>query len=166
MERIWAPWRIDYVLGGEKEPGCIFCTKPAADQDDVNLIIHRGRGAFTMMNKFPYTNGHVLVSPYKHVEDICLLDPEENSLIVEELCRAVHVLRKVMRPEGFNIGINLGVVAGAGIEEHLHYHVVPRWSGDTNIMPVLADIRVIPEHLLSTCLKLREGFDSLFPEQS
>ena len=81
MERIWAPWRIDYVVGGEKEPGCIFCTKPAADQDDVNLIIHRGRGAFTMMNKFPYTNGHVLVSPYKHVEDICLLDPEENSLI-------------------------------------------------------------------------------------
>ena len=88
MERIWAPWRIDYVVGGEKEPGCIFCTKPAADQDDVNLIIHRGRGAFTMMNKFPYTNGHVLVSPYKHVEDICLLDPEENSLTIQELCRA------------------------------------------------------------------------------
>jgi len=166
MERIWAPWRIDYVLGGEKEPGCIFCTKPASDRDDINLIVHRARGAFTMMNKFPYTNGHVLISPHKHVDDICLLDEEENGLLIQELCRAVQVIRKVMRPEGFNIGINLGVVAGAGIEEHLHYHVVPRWSGDTNIMPVLADIRVIPEHLLSTCLKLREGFHSLYPETS
>jgi ATP adenylyltransferase len=162
MERIWAPWRIDYVVGKEKEAGCIFCSKPAVDQDDDNLIVHRAQGAFTMMNKFPYNNGHVLVSPYRHVGDICDLGIEENSLLVEELCRAVKVLRNVMRPEGFNIGINLGVCAGAGIAEHLHFHVVPRWNGDTNIMPVLADVSVIPEHLLSTCLKLREGFDTLY----
>lgn len=162
MERIWAPWRIDYVVGKEKEAGCIFCSKPAADQDDDNLIVHRAQGAFTMMNKFPYNNGHVLVSPYRHVGDVCDLGIEENSLLIQELCRAVKVLRKVMSPEGFNIGINLGVCAGAGIAEHLHFHVVPRWNGDTNLMPVLADVSVIPEHLLSTCRKLREGFDTLY----
>jgi ATP adenylyltransferase len=162
MERIWAPWRIDYVVGKEKEAGCIFCSKPAADQDDDNLIVHRSQGAFTMMNKFPYNNGHVLVSPYRHVGDICDLGIEANSLLIQELCRAVKVLRNVMSPEGFNIGINLGVCAGAGIAEHLHFHVVPRWNGDTNIMPVLADVSVIPEHLLSTCLKLRGGFDTLY----
>lgn len=150
------------MVGKEKEAGCIFCSKPAADQDDDNLIVHRAQGAFTMMNKFPYNNGHVLVSPYRHVGDVCDLGIEENSLLIQELCRAVKVLRKVMSPEGFNIGINLGVCAGAGIAEHLHFHVVPRWNGDTNLMPVLADVSVIPEHLLSTCRKLREGFDTLY----
>jgi ATP adenylyltransferase len=164
MERIWAPWRIDYVLGEEKEPGCIFCTKPASLDDNRNLMVHRARGAFTMMNKFPYTNGHLLIVPFRHVSDICLLNPEENSLLIQEVCRAVTVLRHVMHAEGFNIGINLGTVAGAGIEEHLHYHIVPRWSGDTNIMPVLADVRIIPEHLESTCRKLREAFGSLYPD--
>ncbi len=166
MERIWAPWRIDYILHKEKEPGCIFCTKPASDDDDANLIVHRGQGAFTMMNKFPYNNGHLLVSPFKHASDICDLTPEENGLVIQEVCRAVQVLRMVMRADGFNVGINMGVVAGAGIEEHLHYHIVPRWHGDTNIMPVLADVRVIPEHLLSTCQKLRDGFKHLFPESA
>jgi ATP adenylyltransferase len=158
MERIWAPWRIDYVVGKEKEAGCIFCTKPTADQGDDNLIVHVAQGAFTMMNKFPYNNGHVLVSPYRHVGDLCELAPEENSLLMEEVCRAVRALRQVMKPDGFNVGVNLGVCAGAGIHEHLHFHVVPRWNGDTNLMPVLADVSVIPEHLLSTCRKLREAF--------
>jgi ATP adenylyltransferase len=163
---MWAPWRIEYILGNEKEDGCIFCTKPCSDRDDENLIVHRADGAFTMMNKFPYNNGHVLVSPYSHVSDICLLNADENSLLMQEVCRAVQVLRRVMRPQGFNVGVNLGVVAGAGIEEHVHYHIVPRWTGDTNIMPVLADIHVIPEHLQSTCRKLRDGFASLYPESS
>lgn len=164
MERIWAPWRIDYVLGKEREEGCIFCTKPASTEDDRNLVIHRAHGAFTMMNKFPYTNGHLLIVPFKHVSDICLLDAEENSLLIQEVCRAVSVLREVMHPEGFNIGINLGTAAGAGIEEHLHYHIVPRWSGDTNVMPVLADVKIIPEHLERTCQKLREAFSTLYPD--
>lgn len=164
MDRIWAPWRIDYILGHEKEPGCIFCTKPGQDKDYENLIVHRAMGAFTMMNKYPYNNGHVLVVPYLHVSDICLLAAEDNALLVQEVCRAVQVLRRVMRPDGFNVGINLGKTAGAGIEEHVHYHVVPRWDGDTNMMPVLADIRVIPEHLGMTCRKLQDGFKELYPE--
>jgi ATP adenylyltransferase len=164
MERIWAPWRIDYILGDEKEPGCIFCTKPPAHRDDENLIVHRAVGAFTMMNKYPYNNGHLLVVPYRHVPDICQLEFEENSLLVQEVCRCLQVLRLVMRPDGFNVGINLGKTAGAGIEEHVHYHIVPRWEGDTNIMPVLADIRVIPEHLSATCSKLRDGFGKLYPQ--
>jgi ATP adenylyltransferase len=162
MERIWAPWRIDYIIGGEREPGCIFCAKPLSDKDDENLVVHRSHGAFTIMNKFPYNNGHLLVAPFKHVADICELNPAENGLIVEEVCRCLKVLKDVMKPDGFNIGINVGAVAGAGIEGHLHYHVVPRWHGDTNIMPVLADVKIIPEHLVSTCRKLRDGFRRLY----
>jgi ATP adenylyltransferase len=164
MERIWAPWRIDYIVGEEKEPGCIFCTKPASERDDDNLIVHRADGAFTMMNKFPYNNGHVLIVPYRHVPDICALDSQENSLLVQEVCRAIQTLKLVMQAEGFNVGINMGKVAGAGYDEHVHYHIVPRWTGDTNILPVLADVKIIPEHLRSTCKKLREGFNRLYPE--
>lgn len=166
MERIWAPWRIDYILGNEKESGCIFCTKPASDEDEENLIVHRAEGAFTMMNKFPYNNGHLLIIPYRHVPDICHLDPNENSLLIQEVCRALQVIREVMKPDGFNIGVNLGSVAGAGIEEHVHYHVVPRWNGDTNMMPVLADIKVIPQHLRSTCVALSRAFRRLYPDAS
>ncbi len=166
MDRIWAPWRIDYIVGGERESGCIFCSKPASDEDDKNLIVHKARGAFTMMNKFPYNNGHVLVAPYKHASDICELQSEELRLLMEEVCRSMGVIRNVMHAEGFNIGINIGAVAGAGFEEHVHYHIVPRWNGDTNIMPVLADVKIIPEHLLSTCRKLRDEFTILYPEST
>jgi ATP adenylyltransferase len=165
MDRIWAPWRIDYILGKEREPGCIFCTKPSSGDDEESLIVHRASGAFTMMNKFPYNNGHLLVSPYRHVSDPCDLTAEEGGLVFQEVCRAITVLRDVMRADGFNVGINLGTVAGAGIEEHLHYHVIPRWNGDTNLMPVLADVRVIPEHLSSTCRKIAAGFNRLYPDE-
>ncbi|MCA1959909.1 MAG: HIT domain-containing protein [Desulfomonile sp.] len=163
MERLYAPWRIDYILGKEREPGCIFCTKPADDNDDENLIVHRAEGAFTIMNKFPYNNGHLLVCPYRHVSDICELSPEENSLLIEEVTRAVKVLRSVMRPTGFNLGLNIGVDAGAGIDDHLHYHVVPRWRGDTNCLPVLADVRIISEHIRQTWKKLHTCFREEFP---
>jgi ATP adenylyltransferase len=163
-ERIYAPWRIEYILGEEKEPGCVFCNGAESSEDEKRLIVHRAEGAFTIMNKYPYTNGHVLVCPYRHVSDIAELDSDENRLVLEEVLRAIAVLRDVMRPTGLNVGINLGVDAGAGIEEHLHYHVVPRWRGDTNIMAVLADVKVIPEHFESTSRKLRAGFNRLFPE--
>jgi ATP adenylyltransferase len=163
MERLHAPWRIEYILGHEKEPGCVFCTRIAAANDDANLIVHRAPGAFTIMNKFPYANGHLLVCPYRHVADLCDLSPEENSLLIEEVKRGLKVLRKVMKPSGFNVGLNLGTDAGAGIDEHLHYHVVPRWAGDNNFMAVLADIRVIPEHFLSTSRKVRDAFLRMFP---
>lgn len=162
MERIWAPWRIDYILGSEKEAGCIFCNKPELREDAENLIVHRGIGAYTIMNKFPYNNGHVLVVPYKHVSEICDLSVEENSLLLQEVCKAIKALRHVMKPDGFNIGINVGLIAGAGIAEHVHYHIVPRWAGDTNMMPVLADVRVIPEHLRQTRDKIAQAFDKLF----
>ncbi|MDA8405640.1 MAG: HIT domain-containing protein [Deltaproteobacteria bacterium] len=165
MERIWAPWRIDYIIGSEKEAGCIFCDKPQSDLDEDNLIVHRSVGAYTIMNKYPYNNGHLLVVPYRHVSEICDLDVDENSLLIQEVCKAVQALKKVMRPDGFNIGINLGIIAGAGIAEHVHYHIVPRWAGDTNLMPVLADVRVIPEHLRRTREKLAHAFDKLFPKK-
>jgi len=163
-ERIYAPWRIEYILDKEKEPGCVFCNRATSSEDEKHLIVHRAEGAFTIMNKFPYTNGHVLVCPYKHVSDISELDSEENGLLLEEVLRAISVLRDVMHPSGLNVGVNLGVDAGAGIHEHLHYHVVPRWRGDTNIMAVLADVKVIPEHFVSASRKLRAGFNRLFPE--
>jgi ATP adenylyltransferase len=133
--------------------------------DEENLIAHRAEGAYTIMNKFPYANGHLLICPYKHVSDLCDLDDHENSLVLQEVTRAVTVLRKVMKPDAMNVGLNLGECAGAGIEEHLHYHVVPRWSGDVNFITVLGDVRVIPEHIRSTCAKLKECFDSLYPTQ-
>ncbi len=163
MDRLYAPWRIEYVLGKDKEPGCVFCKAPAEDDDDKNMIVHRAKGAYTIMNKYPYNNGHLLVCPYTHVSDPCDLNAEENGLLIQEVCRCLQVVREVMKAQGFNVGLNLGAVAGAGIDEHLHYHVVPRWHGDTNVMPVLADIKVIPEHFLSTSRKLREGFHRLFP---
>ncbi|MGC8657993.1 MAG: HIT family protein [Desulfomonilaceae bacterium] len=163
MERIWAPWRIDYILGSEKDAGCIFCDKPKSDKDEENLIVHRSEGAFTIMNKFPYNNGHLLVVPYRHADDICELSAEENSQVIEEVCRAMQALKRVMKPNGFNVGLNLGVIAGAGIAEHVHYHIVPRWIGDTNMMPVLADVRIIPEHLRQTREKLARAFEKLFP---
>ena len=164
MERLYAPWRIDYVIGKEKELECVFCTKPAESNDEDNLIVHRSRLCFSIMNKYPYNNGHVLVCPYRHVSDMCDLTTEENVALVNEIVKVIEVLKNTMKPGGFNVGLNLGEVAGAGIEEHLHYHVVPRWFGDTNVMPVLADVRVIPEHLRATRSKLAECFQRMFPD--
>lgn len=163
MDRIWAPWRIDYILGAEKEAGCIFCIKPQTVEDEERLVVHRGQGAYTIMNKYPYNNGHVLVAPYRHSPEISDLSVEENSLLIQEVCKAIKVLKRVMRPDGFNVGINIGLIAGAGITEHVHYHIVPRWAGDTNLMPVLADVRVVPEHLRQTREKLALAFLSLYP---
>jgi ATP adenylyltransferase len=164
MEVLYAPWRIDYVLGKKEQSGCVFCLASTGDEEQEALIVHRAEGAFTMMNKYPYANGHVLICPYGHVSDLCDLTAEENSLLIEEVARAVRVIRDVMRPSGFNVGLNIGADAGAGIDEHLHYHVVPRWRGDTNMMSVLANVRVIPEDLFSTTTKLRESFERLFPD--
>lgn len=164
MERIYAPWRIEYVLNPKQKDECIFCTMPSEDEDEKNMIVHRSKGAFTVMNKYPYNNGHLLVCPYRHVSDICELDAEENGLLMQEVCRSIQVLKDIMKPQGFNVGINIGEHAGAGIEEHLHFHVVPRWKGDTNVMPVLADVKVIPEHFEQTTRKLTQGFQHRFPD--
>lgn len=146
MDRLWAPWRIGYVLS-EKPTDCIFCTKPAASDDAGEMILNRGQLSYVLINAYPYNNGHLLVVPYEHCCDIGLLTEAQLADMMRQTRRAIEVIRQAMRPDGFNVGFNIGRVAGAGIEEHLHLHVVPRWTGDTNFMPVLADTRVVPQSL-------------------
>lgn len=157
MKNLWAPWRIDYILG-KREPYCIFCPEGGGLSDEERLILYRGERIMVVMNKYPYNNGHLLIAPWRHVSDITDLTREELLDIALCLQHCVTILRRVMKPTGFNIGLNLGESAGAGIKEHIHFHVVPRWDGDTNFMAALADIRCIPEHLRSTYEKLRPYF--------
>jgi len=160
MDRMWAPWRMAYILSEaeEKEKGCIFCTFPAEDNDHKNLIIHRSKYCFVILNKYPYNNAHIMVVPYSHVSDILELNDEELLDIQKTIQKSVKVLRNEVKPHAMNIGMNLGRLAGAGIDEHLHYHIVPRWDGDTNFMPVLTDTKVISESLEETWQRLSSGF--------
>ncbi|MBZ0156651.1 MAG: HIT domain-containing protein [Alphaproteobacteria bacterium] len=155
MRTIWAPWRMEYILS-DKEKECIFCVKPEEGRDRENLILHRGGRTFIIMNKYPYTNGHLMVVPYLHVSTLEDLPDEDIADMGRMTKYAVECLRKAFHPEGFNVGINIGEAAGAGIEEHLHLHIVPRWAGDSNFMTVVGEVRVVPEHILET-------YDKLFP---
>jgi len=155
MDRIWAPWRMQYIEH-KKPEGCIFCDVPDKS-DEERFILHRGEHALLMLNGFPYNNGHLMAAPYRHVADPVALSPEETASLMAETDLALRVLRRAMHPDGFNLGMNLGRVAGAGIEDHLHLHIVPRWSGDTNFMPVIAEVRVLPEALVTTFGKLQEA---------
>lgn len=158
MKRLWSPWRMEY-LTEERPEGCIFCVKLAENRDEENLIVLRGERAFIMLNRYPYNAGHLLVVPYAHVpstEDLPSATLTEMMLLVN---RSLGALRRAMSPDAFNIGANLGKVAGAGIAEHIHLHVVPRWEGDTNFMAVLADVRVVPELLADTYRKLRQALE-------
>jgi len=156
MERLWAPWRMAYVE--VKEPsGCIFCDKPAVGDDRQELILYRGRTAFVLLNKFPYNNGHLMVAPYRHTADLAGLAADEQAEMMSLACSATTLLQRAFGPDGFNLGINLGKTAGAGVAEHLHLHVVPRWNGDTNFMPVLAETKVLPDALFAGYDKLRRA---------
>jgi ATP adenylyltransferase len=158
-ERLWAPWRLQYIRG-EKSDECIFCAKPALD-DTSALIVRRGERCFVMLNAFPYTSGHVMVAPYEHTADLAELD-EPTSLELMRLTQdSVRAIRTAYGPEGFNVGVNLGAVAGAGVADHVHIHVVPRWEGDTNLMSVIGEVRVLPESLDDTQRNLKEAFASL-----
>jgi ATP adenylyltransferase len=152
MQPLWAPWRMEYILEAKDQSldECIFCTLPRAQADRENLILWRGRRAFVILNKFPYNPGHLMVVPYTHTAELDDLVPDELTDLMLSLRRAVGCLRRTMNPDGYNIGINLGRMAGAGIPGHVHYHVVPRWDGDQNFMPVIAETKVIPQHLLRT----------------
>jgi ATP adenylyltransferase len=156
---LWAPWRIEFIRA-EKPDGCIFCDYPAQDEanDRKNLIVHRSARSFTILNRFPYNAGHLMVIPRAHVAGFARLGQEELADLHDELRLAIDVLERVAKPEGLNVGMNLGKVAGAGILDHMHYHVVPRWAGDNNFMPVLADVRVIVEALDATWERIRAGF--------
>ena len=155
--RLWAPWRLEY-LKGEKSSDCIFCSKPALD-DAESFIVHRGGRCYVMLNAFPYTNGHLMVAPYEHVGDLRGLDAETSSELMALTQRSLGAIERVYGPEGFNLGVNQGEVAGAGFAGHLHMHVVPRWKGDTNFMPVVGDTRVMPEALPDSWRKLRDAFE-------
>ncbi|MDR1660388.1 MAG: HIT domain-containing protein [Desulfovibrio sp.] len=154
MKQLWAPWRMEYIL--EPKPDtCVFCLPPTEEEDDDRLILLRSRLSFVVMNKYPYNNGHIMVCPYRHVMDIAELSREESTEIMDLLKRCTGVLREHFRCEGINIGLNLGQAAGAGIREHLHFHLVPRWNGDSSFMAVFGDTRTIPEHLRQTYTALR-----------
>ncbi len=154
MEQIWAPWRIKYIQM-EKPEGCILCEKPGQNNDVQNYILYRGSKNFIMMNSYPYNPGHLMVAPYRHVASLDELTDDERNEHFEIVSRSIRLLRQVFSPGGFNIGINMGKVAGAGIDEHVHTHIVPRWQGDTNFMPVVSSVRVVPEALAETYQKLR-----------
>ncbi|MDP9188554.1 MAG: HIT domain-containing protein [Actinomycetota bacterium] len=160
-QRIWAPWRLKYVKDASKasEQECIFCTKPQSGDDEANLIVHRGERCFVILNLFPYTNGHLMVAPYAHLDSIASIDDEATAEMMALSRRAITVLEQAYSPHGFNVGFNQGRVAGAGVEHHIHMHVVPRWGGDTNFMPVLADTRVMPQSLEESYAALRGRFN-------
>ena len=158
-ERLWAPWRLEYVETGADAGGCVLCDAVAGD-DPAGLIVHRGEHAFVLMNLYPYSNGHVMVAPYRHVAEPGSLDVTERTEMWSLFDAAVRALTAAMSPHGFNAGVNLGRVAGAGVEDHIHMHVVPRWNGDTNFMPVLADVKVMPEHVTRTAAKVRAAWPS------
>ncbi len=160
MERIFAPWRIEYIRSPKYE-GCIFCDFPSENRDDERLILYRGEKSFIIMNNYPYNPGHLMIAPYRHVGQLEELRHEEMDEIMNLASLAVRAIKKSMNPDGFNIGINIGRVAGAGIEDHIHLHIVPRWNGDTNFMPVLADVKVIPEAVEETFKILKETINGL-----
>ncbi len=157
MEHLWAPWRMEYIQM-EKPTGCILCTKPTEDTDAANYILHRAGKNFIMMNSYPYNPGHLLVAPYRHLASLEELDAEERHEHIDIIGRSIEVLREVFNPAGFNVGTNIGRVAGAGIADHVHSHIVPRWQGDSNFMPVVADARVIPQALADTYQRLLGRF--------
>jgi ATP adenylyltransferase len=153
MKILWAPWRMEYILNNAKEKGCIFCPDDKGNPTE-RLMLFQGSRSLVIMNKYPYINGHLLVAPLRHVASLDQLDSQEKIALMTMVSHSVTILKKTMKAEGFNVGLNLGKVAGAGVEDHLHFHIVPRWNGDTNFMTVFGDLRVIPEHMEQTYQRL------------
>lgn len=157
MKKLWAPWRLQYIQSTDEE-SCIFCLDDAACDDESRLILARGDHAFVMMNRYPYSSGHLMASPYRHIDDPAELNPSEVRELHVLMVACQRALRECCAAEGFNVGWNIGAAAGAGIADHIHMHIVPRWAGDTNFMPVLADMRVVPQHLETTYACLLPAF--------
>jgi ATP adenylyltransferase len=158
---LWAPWRMEYIQNADKETKCIFCQKPKESNDKVNLIVYRGEFSFVMMNRYPYNNGHLMVVPYRHTNALDSLSSDEKTELLDLLILSKAALKEVMQPHGYNIGMNLERTAGAGIVDHLHFHIVPRWDGDTNFMPVVGHTKVVSEGLGETWEKLSRVFIQL-----
>lgn len=155
MQRIWAPWRINF-LKKKKTESCIFCSKPKENRDAKNYILYRGASCFVVLNAYPYTSGHVMVVPYRHLDKITALNENERREIMDLAASFTCVLKKAVKAEGFNVGFNQGKVSGAGMEKHVHMHVVPRWHGDVSFTQTLADVKILPEALSATYAKLKK----------
>lgn len=161
MKQLWAPWRMSYIDQGAKEEGCIFCTHYRKDDLKASLVLAQTPHSVVMMNKYPYNSGHLLVAPKRHENNPANLPGEEFIDLNEALRRSIEIIQRVFKPGGVNLGMNLGKCAGAGIEDHLHWHIVPRWEGDTNFMPVIAETRVMPQHLMDTYDRLEPFFQNI-----
>ncbi len=162
IKHLWAPWRMEFIKQDkDKHSGCIFCALLLENKDKNNLILHRAKHNFVILNKYPYNNGHLMVVPHKHTNDLKDLSLEEMSEMMEFGRHAVEALKESYKAEGYNLGMNLGQAAGAGIKEHLHLHIVPRWNGDTNFMPVIGDVKAMPEHLEKSFEHLKVYFGRL-----
>lgn len=155
MEILWAPWRLQYITA-EKEKGCFLCRYIKSKKDDKNLILYRGKTAFIILNRFPYNSGHLMIAPVKHIAELNRLSDEEQLELIKLTSLSIDLLKKALKPMGFNIGVNIGKVAGAGLEDHLHFHVVPRWNGDTNFMPTTSNTKVMPQLLKDTYRTLKK----------
>ena len=157
MRQLWAPWRMAYIGADTSKAGCVFCEKASSTADESNFVLLRGERCFALMNIFPYNNGHLMIAPYVHLPTILELDPATLTEMMTMAQRCVRACQQAMGAQGFNMGINQGGVAGAGIADHIHLHVVPRWGGDTNFMPVLADVKVMPDLLENSYRQIRSA---------
>lgn len=161
LKHLWAPWRMEYLTSDKKEErvGCVFCGLASSREDKKNLVVHRMERVFVVLNKYPYNNGHLMVIPYAHATDLTQLEDDSLGEMWRALRRAVKALQRAYRPEGFNIGMNLGLAGGAGIPGHLHLHVIPRWNGDTNFMPLIAETKALPQHLMTSYDQIHSQFE-------
>lgn len=161
MKFIWSPWRMEYIQSDKKLEGCVFCIEMARPDGPENLIVYRGNRVFMILNRFPYTSGHVMVVPFQHTSTLMDLDKDTQTELMQITNWSIQVLEEIYKPQGFNVGINIGEAAGAGITDHIHMHIVPRWSGDTNFMSSLGSTRVLPETLEETYRRIREAWDKV-----
>jgi len=159
MNHLWSPWRMEYIENSNKVDGCVFCMMQELQDGPENLIALRGEHSFVILNRYPYTSGHLMVVPFEHKPNLEELDPETRAEMMELTSRCMSMLRKIYNPQAFNMGANIGEAAGAGIKEHVHIHIVPRWAGDTNFMSAVGDVRVLPESLESTWQRVKKGFE-------
>ncbi len=160
MDHLWSPWRMNYISRGEKPDGCIFCNACAGQDGEENLVVQRGKLAFVILNRYPYTSGHIMVVPYAHQPSLVSLDAPTLTEIMQLINQSLHTIEKIYQPHGFNVGANIGSMAGAGVADHVHFHVVPRWGGDTNFMTTVGSTRVLPEELEQTYHRLKDGWIS------
>jgi ATP adenylyltransferase len=165
MDKLWSPWRSKYIdsfKNAKENTDCVFCDIEKQNVEDMsNLIVDKGKLSFTILNLYPYNNGHMMIVPYRHTSDFISLTDEENVEIMDGIRNGYKVLKEVLHPEGFNVGINIGRNAGAGIHEHIHFHIVPRWNGDTNFMPVIGEVKVISQDLIETKKKILEAYKNI-----